>query len=79
MEHPLCCRTVKFFPIFFLREVGLPPVAVNCIVAGTPLCLSAFSFLCAPVATLIGAQQHALHPRDCGAIQSAASSIPIVL
>lgn len=46
--------TVKFFPIFFMNEVELNPVATNCIFAATPLAVAAFSMLSKRVAERLG-------------------------
>ncbi len=46
--------TIKFFPIFFLKQVALPPIGTNFILAGTPLCVAIMSQLASPIAQLIG-------------------------
>ena len=51
--------TIKFFPIFFLKQVALPPIGTNFILAGTPLCVAIMSQLASPIAQLIG--EHPLH------------------
>jgi len=46
--------TIKFFPIFFLKQVGLAPVATNFVLAGTPLAVAAVSAVAAPFANIVG-------------------------
>lgn len=46
--------TAKFFPIFFLKQVELPPVGTNFVFAGTPLCVAVMCFLASPVAQVFG-------------------------
>lgn len=46
--------TIKFFPIFFLKQVALPPIGTNFILAGTPLCVAIMSQLASPIAQLLG-------------------------
>lgn len=46
--------TIKFFPIFFLKQVALPPIGTNFILAGTPLCVAIMSSLASPIAQLFG-------------------------
>lgn len=46
--------TIKFFPIFFLKQVALPPIGTNFILAGTPLCVAVMSQLASPIAHLLG-------------------------
>lgn len=46
--------TVKFFPIFFWREVGLGPTAVNLIMCCGPLSMSLCSFLGQRFSLVIG-------------------------
>ncbi len=46
--------TIKFFPIFFLKQVALPPIGTNFILAGTPLCVAIMSQLASPIARLLG-------------------------
>ena len=46
---------VKFFPIFFLQDVGLRPSALNLLLAGTPLALAAASFLAQAASFRLGA------------------------
>ena len=46
--------TIKFFPIFFLKQVALPPVGTNVMFAGTPLCVAAMSFLASPLSQVFG-------------------------
>lgn len=41
-------QTIKFFPIFFLEQVGLPPVGTNFVMAGTPLAIAVMSSLLTP-------------------------------
>ena len=48
--------TIKFFPIFFLKQVALPPIGTNFILAGTPLCVAIMSSLASPIAQLFGKQ-----------------------
>lgn len=42
--------TIKFFPIFFLQQVGLPPVGTNFVMAGSPLAVAIMSSLVTPKA-----------------------------
>ena len=46
--------TIKFFPIFFLKQVGLTPVATNFVMAGTPLAVAAVAAGLPQLAHLIG-------------------------
>ena len=46
--------TIRFFPIFFLKQVGLAPIATNFVLAGTPLAVAAVSAGAAPFADLVG-------------------------
>ena len=46
--------TIKFFPIFFLRQVELSPIGTNFIMAGTPLCIATMSFLAPQISRLVG-------------------------
>ena len=46
--------TVKFFPIFFMNEVQLNPIATNCIFAATPLAVAAFSMASKRAAESVG-------------------------
>ena len=41
-------------PIFLLQEVNLSPIAVNFVLAGTPLLLALCSVLGSPVSRLLG-------------------------
>ena len=54
--------TIKFFPIFFLKQVSLPPIGTNFILAGTPLCVAIMSQLASPIAQLLG--EHTLLLRE---------------
>ena len=47
--------TIKFFPIFFLKQVGLPPIGTNFIFAGLPLSIAIVSTLASPISHAIGA------------------------
>ncbi|KAL3136845.1 hypothetical protein ABBQ38_005552 [Trebouxia sp. C0009 RCD-2024] len=49
--------TIKFFPIFFLKQVALPPIGTNFVLAGTPLCVAIMSSLAAPISHLFGRAQ----------------------
>jgi len=44
----------KFFPIFFLKQVGLAPVATNFVMAATPLAVAAVAAGSPRLANLIG-------------------------
>lgn len=44
----------KFFPIFFLKQVGLAPVATNFVMAATPLAVAAVAAGSPQLANLIG-------------------------
>ncbi len=46
--------TIKFFPIFFLKQVGLAPVATNFVMAATPLAVAAVAAGSPQLASLIG-------------------------
>ena len=46
--------TIKFFPIFFLKQVELAPVATNFVMAATPLAVAAVSAGAAPFASVVG-------------------------
>ncbi len=46
--------TLKFFPIFFLKQVGLAPVATNFVMAATPLAVAAVAAGSPQLASLIG-------------------------
>lgn len=46
--------TIKFFPIFFLKQVGLAPVATNFVMAATPLAVAAVAAGSPRLANLIG-------------------------
>jgi len=46
--------TIKFFPIFFLKQVGLAPVATNFVMAATPLAVAAVAAGSPQLANLIG-------------------------
>jgi hypothetical protein len=46
--------TVKFFPIFFMREVGLNPVSTNCVLMATPLTVASFSFVAKSLSKSVG-------------------------
>jgi len=46
--------TIKFFPIFFLKQVGLAPVATNFVMAATPLAVAAVAAGSPQLAHLIG-------------------------
>jgi len=46
--------TIKFFPIFFLKQVGLAPVATNFVMAATPLAVAAVAAASPQLAHLIG-------------------------
>ena len=46
--------TIKFFPIFFLKQVALPPIGTNFVLAGTPLCVAIMSSLASPISRMFG-------------------------
>ena len=46
--------TIKFFPIFFLKQVGLDPVATNFVMAATPLAAAAVAAGSPQLANLMG-------------------------
>ncbi|DBA90154.1 TPA: hypothetical protein ACH3X1_003461 [Trebouxia sp. C0004] len=46
--------TIKFFPIFFLKQVGLAPIATNFVMAATPLAVAAVAAGSPQLANVIG-------------------------
>eukprot|EP00891_Asterochloris_glomerata_P001821 jgi/Astpho2/1821/Aster-00353 len=58
--------TIRFMPIFLLQEVNLSPIAVNFVLAGTPLVLALCSVLGSPVSRLLGRVQTILFLKFSG-------------
>ncbi|KAL0019911.1 hypothetical protein WJX77_007083 [Trebouxia sp. C0004] len=57
--------TIKFFPIFFLKQVGLAPIATNFVMAATPLAVAAVAAGSPQLANVIGRVQTILLFKLC--------------
>ncbi|KAK9823877.1 hypothetical protein WJX72_006127 [[Myrmecia] bisecta] len=55
--------TIKFFPIFFLEAVQLPPIQVSVIMAATPLAIALMSAAVQPLSHTLGRAQTCLLTR----------------